>query len=219
MTSESQVRDEIVRYGRRLYERGFAAAYDGNLSCRLDGERMLITPSGLCKGMLEADDLVIADLRGRKLQGRHEVSSETAMHVVIYRHRPDVSAVVHAHPPTATGFAVAGVAMDEPMLAEMIVALGSVPVAPYGMPGTTDLAEVLEPYIAGHDAVLMANHGVVCCGANLQRAYLNMELVEHAARILLVARQLGGGRPLSDADADKLRALRERCGVPTETSR
>ncbi len=214
MNPERQLREDIVRFGRLLYERGFSAAADGNLSCRLDDERILITPAGLCKGMLEPEDLVVADLRGRKIEGLHDVSSEARMHVLIYGARPDAGAVVHAHPPTATGFAVAGIGMTEPALAETVYALGEIPLAPYGMPGTPELSDALEPYVAEHDAMLMANHGVVCCGATLLRAYLNMELVEHTARILLVAHQLGGARPLSDADADKLRQLRERSLVP-----
>ena len=216
MPSEQQLRYEIVRLGRMMHERGFTAACDGNLSCRLDERRMLLTPSGLCKGMLEAEDLVVADLSGHKLEGRHGVSSETAMHVLIYRVRPDVNAVVHAHPPTATGFAVAGIAMDAPVLAEMLVSLGSVPVAPYGTPGTPELAAALEPHVAEHDAVLMANHGVVCCGPDLVRAYLCMELVEHAAKLLLVARQLGGAQELNPEETAKLRRQRDAYGVPAE---
>ncbi len=210
MPSEQQLRNEIVRFGRLLHSRGFSAACDGNLSCRLDDERMLITPAGLCKGMMEPEDIVVADLRGDKLSGRREVSSETGMHVLFYSRRPQVQAVVHAHPPTATGFAVAGIALDEPVLAEMLCSLGSVPVAPYATPGTPELARAMEPFVAEHDAILMGNHGVVCCGSDLLRAYLNMELVEQSAKILLVARQLGGPRQLSQADAAKLRELRER---------
>lgn len=210
MVSELQLRNEIVRCGRLLHDRGYSAARDGNLSCRLDSRSMLITPAGLSKGMLEPDDIVVADMHGRKIEGRHSVSSEVEMHVLIYGMRPDVGGICHAHPPTATGFAVAGVAMDEPVLAETTVVLGPVPVAPYATPGTPELAASLEPFVANHDAVLMANHGVVCCGTDLLQAYLNMELVEHAARILLVVRQLGGPHALSSDQVKRLRELHDR---------
>jgi L-fuculose-phosphate aldolase len=210
MSRELQLRNEIVRFGRLLHEHGFSAARDGNLSCRLNATSMLITPTGLSKGMLETDDIIVADMQGRKIAGPHEVSSEIQMHVLIYGMRPDVGGVCHAHPPTATGFAVAGIAIDEPVLAEAAVVLGPVPVAPYGTPGTPELAASLEPFVTDHDAILMSNHGVVCCAPDLLQAYLNLELVEQAARTLLVARQLGGPRPLSADQAKKLRELRDR---------
>jgi L-fuculose-phosphate aldolase len=210
MATELQLRNDIVRYGRMLHERGYSAARDGNLSCRLASGSMLITPGGLSKGMLEPEDIVVADMRGRKLDGRHPVSSEVEMHVLIYSRRPDIGGICHAHPPTATGFAVAGIAMDETVLAETAVVLGAVPVAPYATPGTPELAASLEPFVTDHDAILMANHGVVCYGADLLQAYLNMELVEHAARILLVVRQLGGPHALSAEQIRRLRELHER---------
>jgi len=210
MPTELQLRKDMVRFGRLLHDRGYSAARDGNLSCRLDSQSMLITPAGLSKGMLEPEDIVLADMRGRKLEGRHPVSSEVEMHVLIYNVRPDVGGICHAHPPTATGFAVAGVAMDEPVLAETTVVLGPVPVAPYATPGTAELAASLEPFVTDHDAILMANHGVVCCGADLLQAYLNMELVEHAARILLVVRQLGGPHALTSEQVKRLREMHDR---------
>lgn len=210
MATELQLRQEIVQYGRLLHERGFSAARDGNLSCRLDSKTMLITPSGLSKGMLEPDDIVVADMRGHKLDGRHCVSSEVEMHVLIYSMRPDVGGICHAHPPTATGFAVAGVAMEEPVLAEAAVVLGPVPIAPYATPGTRELAASLEPFVTNHDAILMSNHGVVCCGPDLLQAYLNLELVEQTARILLVVRQLGGAHALTEEQVQRLREMRDR---------
>lgn len=210
MPRELQPRDEIVRFGRMLHDRGYAAARDGNLSCRLGADTMLITPAGLSKGMLEPEDIVVADMQGRKVEGRHSVSSEVEMHVLIYAMRPDVGGICHAHPPTATGFAVAGVAMDEPVLAETAVVLGAVPVAPYATPGTRELAGSLEPFVMHHDAILMANHGVVCCGSDLLQAYLNMELVEHAAKILLVVRQLGGAHNLTPDQVKTLRQMHDR---------
>lgn len=210
MSRELQLRNEIVRYGRMLHERGFSAARDGNLSCRLNATSMLITPSGMSKGMLEADDIVLADMQGRKLEGRHSVSSEVEMHVLIYGMRPDVGGICHAHPPTATGFAVAGIAMEEAVLAEAAVVLGPVPVAPYATPGTRDLAASLEPFVMNHDAILMSNHGVVCSGSDLLQAYLNMELLEQTARILMVVRQLGGPHALTPEQVRELRSMRQR---------
>ena len=155
-----------------------------------------------------SSDLVIVDPSGKKVNGARGVSSEIAMHLLIYRLRPDVGAVVHAHPPTATGYAAAGIALDSALCSEIIVTLGSVPLASYETPGTQELAEALSPLIAEHDAILMANHGVVTCGADLLTAYMNMETVEHFAKIALVTHQLGKQQPLSDQHVDKLREMR-----------
>ncbi len=210
MTSERQSRDEILRFGRLLHQRGYVAATDGNLSVRLDGEKLLLTPTGMSKGLMEADDLVLVDMNGRKLDGPRECSSELAMHLLIYRLRPDVRGIVHAHPPTATGFAAAGLALDQALVSEVVLALGSVPLARYGTPGTRELCDALEPLIPQHNAILMANHGVVTFGGDLTRAYLNMETVEHFAQIALVTHQLGRQRPLSEAEVGKLVEARQR---------
>src|SRR5229473_3259569 len=210
MKSEREYREELVGCGRQVYGRGFVVAAEGNLSLRLDDSTLLATPAGACKGRLKPEDLVIVDLQGRKLAGEREVSSEIGMHLLIYRLRPDVGAVVHAHPPLATGFAVAGVALDQPTLAEMVATLGPIPLAHYGAPGTRDLAEALEPLVPEHDALLMANHGVVAYGADLERAFMNMELVEHFAEITLVAEQLGGARSIPRDKVAHLLALRKR---------
>jgi len=157
---------------------------------------------------MEPEDLVLVGAGGEKLNGWREVSSEIAMHLLIYRMRRDVQAVVHAHPPTATGFAAAGLALDRPLVSEIVVSLGSVPLASYEPPGTPELAEALAPLVGEHDAILMANHGVVTCGETLLNAYMNMETVEHYAKIALVTHQLGRQQPLTDEHVDKLRAIR-----------
>jgi len=208
LKSERQYREEIVRFGRMLYERGFIAAKDGNLSVRLDDDTILVTCAGLCKGTLSADDMVLVDPDGRRKSGDRAVSTEMGMHLLIYHERPDVHAIVHAHPPTATGFAVAGMALDKPILAEVIVTLGSVPLARYGTPGTPELADSLSPLVPHHDAILMANHGVVAYGHDLERAYMNMEIVEHAAKIALVTHQLGREQMLPEEAVRKLNAQR-----------
>jgi len=208
MKTEQQHREEIIRFGKLLHQTGLVAATDGNLSVRLEDGTILSTPTLMSKGLMETSDLVIVDSHGRKLRGSRDVSSEINMHVVIYRRRPDVNAVVHAHPPTATGYAAAGLALDRALCAELIVTLGSVPLASYETPGTPELAEALAPLVEDHDAILMANHGVVTCGPDLLNAYMNMETVEHFAKIALVTHLLGKQEPLSDQHVDKLREIR-----------
>jgi L-fuculose-phosphate aldolase len=204
--SDFEIRREIVRIGSLLHEKGFIAATDGNISVRLNDFTVLATPTCMSKGMLTEEDLVTVDMRGKKLAGYREVSSEIAMHLMIYRVRPDISAIVHAHPPTATGFAAAGLPLDEALVSEIVISLGTVPLAEYGTPGTSELCDNIEPHVEEHDAVLMANHGVVAYGDDLLTAYMNMETVEHFAKISLVAHQLGTKQTLS---ADRVRSLLE----------
>ena len=203
------LRQEICRTGKMLHQCGFVAGYDGNISVRVERDLVLSTPTSVCKGMMQPEDLVLADMNGRQLDGRRNPSTELGMHLLFYRMRPEVRAVVHAHPPTATAFATVGQALDEPLVAEVVVTFGSIPLAPYGMPGTSELHDALRPYIPGHDAILMANHGVVTCGYDLRDAYMKMEKVEHYARIVAVSRQLGAARPLSPEDVRKLKDARE----------
>ncbi len=200
---------DLVRFGKMLYDRGLIAATEGNLSVLLDDGRVLTSPTLVCKGMMRPSDVVTVDLCGRRLAGRRNASSEIGMHLMIYRNRPDVRAVVHAHPPTATGFAAAGLALDQPLLPEVVVGLGSVPLARYATPGTPDLARSLEPLVGEFDAILIQNHGVVTFGSSLEAAYFKMEAVEQFARIALVAHLLGGGRPLEDDDLRKLHAVKQ----------
>jgi L-fuculose-phosphate aldolase len=208
--SDIEFRREIVRIGRLLHEKGFIAASDGNISVRLNDFTILATPTCMCKGMLTEEDLVIVDMRGKKLGGFREVSSEIAMHLMIYRVRPDVTSVVHAHPPTATGFASAGRALDEALVSEIVISLGTVPLAGYATPGTSELCDSIEPFVEEHDAVLMANHGVVTYGDDLLTAYMNMETVEHFAKISLVAHQLGTKRTLNSEQVKDLLKIRSR---------
>jgi len=210
MSGERPSRREIVFFGRMLHGRGYVAAMDGNLSVRLDEERILATPTAMCKGMMRPSDLVVVDMEGRCISGRRCVSSEIGMHLLIYRMRPDIRAVVHAHPPTATGFAAAGMALTQPLVSEVVVGLGSIPLARYGTPGTPELWEALEPFVPEYDAILMSNHGVVAYGGDIHQAYMKMETVEHFAQIALVTHILGRQEPLGGQELEKLILARSK---------
>jgi L-fuculose-phosphate aldolase len=210
MSAERKHREEIVRYGRMLHERGLVAGMDGNLSVRLDRKRILVTPTCVSKGAMRGRDLVVVDADGRRIAGRRNVTSEIGMHLLIYRMRPDTQAIVHAHPPTATGFAAAGMALTEPLVCEVVIGLGCIPLARYGTPGTSELASTLEPYVPHYDAILMSNHGVVAYGDTLEHAYMKMETVEHFAQIALVTHLLGRQQPLTRLDIEKLITARSK---------
>jgi L-fuculose-phosphate aldolase len=207
---EQQSREDLVRVGRMMYERGWVASTDGNLSVRLDSDRILATPTGICKGVMSPDDAIICDMDGNRLSGSRERTTEMPMHVAVYRERPDIHAVVHAHPPTATGFAVAGKALNQGVMPELIVAFGSVPLADYGLPGTPALVDGMLPFIPKFNAILLANHGAVAYAEDLNRAFARMESVEHLARVMLVAEMLGGPKLLPRAEIAKLFESRER---------
>lgn len=210
MPTERKYREEIVRYGRMLHERGFVAAMDGNLSVRLTGGRVLVTPTCLSKGAMRPADMVIVDMQGHRVSGHRNVTSEIGMHLLIYGTRPDVQAIVHAHPPTATGFAAAGIPLTEPLVCEVVMGLGCIPLARYGTPGTSELAQTLEPYVPNYDAILMSNHGVVSYGDTLEHAYMKMETVEHFAQIALVTHLLGRQQPLKQVEIEKLLLARTK---------
>lgn len=218
MTTERQHREQIVRFGRMIHERGYVAATDGNLSVRLDKKRILVTPTSMCKGMMSASDLVIVDMSGERLAGRRNVSSEIAMHLLIYKLRPDIRAIVHAHPPTATGYAAAGLPLNEALISEVVICLGAIPLAKYGTPGTPELTDALEPLIPEYDAILMSNHGVVAYGEDLLSAYMKMETVEHFAKVALVAHQLGRQQLLSPEEVEKLLVVRRKYAAATSVA-
>jgi L-fuculose-phosphate aldolase len=208
--SAYEVRQQIISVGRSLYEKGFIAASDGNISVRLDERHVLATPTCMCKGMMAAEDLVVIDMQGRRIEGFRDVSSEIGMHLMIYRLRPDVNAIVHAHPVTATGFASAGIALDKPLVSEVVLSLGSVPLAQYATPGTAELSRSLEPMVPDHNAILMANHGVVAYAEDLTSAHMNMETVEHFAKITLTTHLLGRERLLNEQQVADLLDIRKR---------
>ena len=211
--AEEQIRADIVEIGRRLFSRGFVASNDGNISVRVDNTRLITTPKSVSKGFMTPDMMVVVDYNGRKLAGDREASSELPMHLEIYRSRPDVNAVVHAHPPTATGFAVAGIPLTRAVLAEVVTTLGSIPIAEYGTPSTQELPDAVRKYIKAHDGLLLANHGAVTCGDTAMAAYYKMETIEHFARISLVARMLGRENVLSRDEVDRLQGLRGMYGI------
>jgi len=212
---EEQIRADIVEAGRRLYARAYIASNDGNISARLDDHRLITTPKSVSKGFMTPDMMVVVDYEGRKVSGERDPSTELPMHLEIYRNRPDIGAVVHAHPPLATGFAVAGIPLTRAVLAEVITTLGSIPIAEYGTPSTGELPEAVRKYIKAHDGMLLANHGAVTCGPDVMSAYYKMETIEHFAKISLVARLLGGENLISRGEVERLQGLRGMYGIPS----
>src|SRR6185437_2676433 len=186
---------------------------------RLRENRILVTPTAMSKGLMKPSDLVVVDAEGRKLQGKRHVSSEIAMHLLVYRLRSDIHAVVHAHPPTATGYAAAGQPLNPALLSEVVIALEDIPLAEYGTPGTSELCDTLAPLIPRYQAILMSNHGVVTYGEDLLTAYMHMETVEHFAKVALVAHMLGRQHLLSEEDMRKLATAREKYAGGKRTHR
>jgi L-fuculose-phosphate aldolase len=211
----------IVTVCRRLYEQGLIAGQDGNVSVRLASGHILVTPSGLSKVDVTAESLVELAADGSPVTPGRRASSEVEMHLRIYRARPDVRAVVHAHPPTATAFGVAGRDFMDDVLPEVIFHLGSVPLVPFAMPGTTALGDAMAPFLPHHDAFLLASHGATTVGPSLRLAHQRMESLEHAARILLAASRIGTVSRLRDEDVIALRRAREaaRAGWDAEGAR
>lgn len=211
--ADDAVRADIVEVGRRLWARGFVASNDGNISVRLDDRRLITTPTGVSKGFMTPEMMVVTDLDGRHLSGDRKASSELKMHLEVYRQRPDIRAVVHAHPPTATGFAVAGIPLDRAVLAEVITTLGSIPIAEYATPSTEELPAAVRKYIKAHDGLLLANHGALAVAGDVMAAYYRMETIEHFARISLTARMLGREHLLSREEVGRLQGLRGSYGI------
>src|SRR5919206_2759006 len=215
---EQTARREIIRVGQLMYERSYVVSSDGNVSVRLDDGRVLATPTQTCKGRMTEEMLALTDLEGKPLNDRR-ASSELAMHLLIYRERTEVRAVCHAHPPHGSAFAVAGLAIDQPILSEVILTLGCVPLAEYGTPSTDELTEAMRPFVKNHNALLMANHGAVAYGADVWQAFDRLETLEHTARIAIPARALGGARDLPPDSIEKLIDVRERAGYLDERAR
>ncbi|MBI3871932.1 MAG: class II aldolase/adducin family protein [candidate division Zixibacteria bacterium] len=197
----------MIAIGRRLYERGLIVAAEGNISARLGDGRILVTPAGFCKGRMATDDLAIVDLGGRRLQGAWPATTELGMHLTALRARPDIHACVHAHPPYATAFAVAGIGLADCILPEVVATLGSVPLAEYATPSTPAVGASIEKYLDRFDAFLLKNHGVLTLGVDLESAYRKMETVERFAQIVHLARSLDAVDCLSCRQVDELLAL------------
>lgn len=215
---ESQARKLICEIGELLYDRSYVVSSDGNISIRLDENTVLATPTMTCKGRMAEDDLALTDMEGKPLTDKR-ASSELAMHLLIYRERPDIKAVCHAHPPHGTAFAVAGLAIDKPILSEVILTLGCVPLTEYGTPSTDELTEAMMPFVKHHNALLMANHGAVAYGADLWQAFDRLETLEHTAKIAILAKALGGANDLPQDAIEKLINIREKAGYLTEDAR
>lgn len=208
--TEQELRGELVRYSKWLYRLGYMPGTSGNLSVRLSDDLLLVTPTGASKCMLRADDMVAVDLDGHRVAGARNVTSEIGMHLAIYHQRHDIEAVVHSHPPIATGFACAGRGLDRMLCQEAVMALGPVPLARYATTGTPEVAASLEPLVADHTAILLANHGAVTFGPTLLDAFRKMETLEHLAHIHLVAHQLGSPQALEPQQIEQLHDARFR---------
>jgi L-fuculose-phosphate aldolase len=228
LNAREKLREDICEVGRRLYGHGYIAAMEGNVSIRLSENEVMGTPAGACKGYLTPDMIVTCDMQGQKVEGTLRVSTEIQMHLAVYRARPDVKAVVHAHPPKSTGFAVAGVPLNKAVLAEVVVTLGCVPLARYATPSTAELAESVDRLVRTSDGLLLSNHGALTVGKDVYDAYFKMEVIEHFAEISLVSRELGGERLLPQKEVSRLLDLRQKvyrlegppggesCPVPAE---
>ena len=214
MQNEQAIKEEIVKVATRCYERGLLVAGDGNISVRVGPNRLIATPSGVSKGWMTPEMMVAVDLAGKPLEPTsYKVSSEWPMHQVIYQARPDIHAVVHAHPPHATAFAVAGLSLDKAILSEVVLTLGCVPLAAYGTPSTRELTDAIAPFLEFHDALLMANHGAVAYAETLEKAFNKLETLEHTCKISFLARTLGNENVIPGRAIEKLFDIRERSGM------
>ena len=204
-----QEREAVCRVGRLLYDRGYVAANDGNISVKVAEDRLLITPSGVSKGRMTPEMLLVTDMDGTVIEGDRHPTSEGKMHLEVYRGRPDANAVVHAHPPVSTAFAVCRRGLETPYLSELVAGLGQVPcTTSFAMLSTEEVPESVRPYLADHNALLLANHGALAWGGDLWEAFDRLETVEHTAKIVLNAQLLGGGVPLTEEEVERLQSLR-----------
>jgi L-fuculose-phosphate aldolase len=216
---EQALREEIVRVGRLMYERGLAVAADGNISAPLDEGHVLCTPSGLCKGMMTPDQLIVVDMDGHKVgpgtstNRDLQPTSEVRMHLEAYRQRPDIGGVVHAHPPITVALSIAGVSLADCMLPEVIVTLGLVPTTEYATPASAENVRAIRDLITNHDGIILQRHGTLTVGRDPWEAYMRLESLEQVARITLILQQLGRGEPLPPEQVEKLLAQRQKMGL------
>ena len=210
------LRKALVAVGRRIYDKGFVAANDGNISVRVDESRILISPTGVSKGFMKPESMVVTDMQGNPLRGEGKPSSEVRLHLTVYKERPDISAVCHAHPVTATAFASAGIPLDRPILPEVIISIGAIPLVPYGTPGTDELADPLLEFLPNHDAFLLSHHGALTLGKDIWTAYHRMETLEHFALILHAAMSLGPVPSLKQNEVQALLSQRKKWGIRSD---
>jgi L-fuculose-phosphate aldolase len=210
--NEFKLKEQICEIGRRVYARGFAAANDGNISVRLNDREVMCTPTMVSKGFMRPEDICKVDYEGKQLAGTRKRSSEILLHLAVYKHRPDVQAVVHCHPPHATAFAVAGVPIPHCVLPEVEVFLGQVPTAIYDTPGTQRFAETIVPHLKASNTIILANHGTVTFGPDLEKAYWNSEIIDAYCKILILAKQLGNVNYFTQGQTRELLELKKRLG-------
>lgn len=213
--TDFEIKKEICEIGRRIYNDGFVAANDGNISVKVDENTFFTTPTGVSKGFMTPDMICKVDATGtpKESTGKYRPSSEFKMHLKVYKERPDVNSVVHAHPPIATSFAIAGIALDKMIMPEAVIFLGAVPIAQYGTPSTMEIPESLEPYIQDYDAILLANHGALSFGCDLNTAFFRMESTEFYAKLTFYSTMLGGAKEIPCGEVKKLIDLRKQFGV------
>ncbi|HKI32710.1 MAG TPA: class II aldolase/adducin family protein, partial [Gemmataceae bacterium] len=212
MVNIQKIKQEICDIGDRLYKKGFAAANDGNISYRLNDKEVLCTPTMICKGFMKCEDMCKVDLEGKQLAGTRKRSSEILLHLAVYKNRPDVKAVVHCHPPHATAFAVAGVPIPQCILPEVEVFLGDVPTARYETPGTQKFADTIVPHLKASNTIILANHGTVTFGPDLEKAYWNSEIIDAYCKILILAKQIGNVNYFTPGQTKELLDLKQRLG-------
>lgn len=212
--SDYEAKKTIIEVGKRMYDKGFVASNDGNISCKVGPNTIWTTPTGVSKGFMTPDMLVKMNFDGKVLMGKMKPSSEVKMHIRVYKENPDVMAVTHAHPPVATSFAIAGISLDRAILPEAVVNLGSVPIAHYATPGTQDVPDSIAPYCNTHNAVLLANHGALSWGKDLLEAYHRLESLEYYATVLMyTGRIIGRANELSCNQVEELITIREKLGI------
>lgn len=210
MINQTEAKEEVIRIGRLLHQKGFIVASDGNISIKVEDDRIITTPRGLSKGFLTKDQLVVINRRGKKISGTLEPSSEVLMHLCVYEERKDVNAIIHAHPPISTAFSIAGVSLAKCVLPEVVCTLGAIPTTDYATPSTEEVPEVIRGLIKNYDALILDRHGTLTVGKDLFEAYMKLEKVEHTASVTLAARQLGNVRLLPQEEVEKLERI---CGT------
>lgn len=215
MKTEFEIKEEICEIGRRIYNKGMVAANDGNISVKLSDNEFLCTPTGVSKGFMTPEYICKVDKEGKVIEasGNFRPSSEIKMHMRVYKERPDVNSVVHAHPMYATGFAIAGIPLTQPIMPEAVITLGSVPIAEYGTPSTDEIPDAISKYLPNYDAVLLENHGALTYADSLLSAYHKMESLEFYAQLLFISRQLGGPQELSQKQVERLYEIRKQFGM------
>lgn len=212
--SEENSKELLCEIGRRMYAKGFVASNDGNISVRVSRDKFLVTPTGVSKGYMTPEMMVIVNAQGEVLEGAMRPSSEFKLHSKVYSERDDVNAVVHAHPPIATAFTISGMEINDRIITEEIIQLGYIPTAKYGTPSTMELPDSITEYLQNHDAILLAHHGALTMGTDLLNAYYKMETVEFSAQINLYVKMLGTEKELSEEQVEHLVNIRKSMNLP-----